>query len=319
MQALSLFAEGIPQYGLYLFGSPVVNPAYTGSKEQWYTRLYYNNHWVRTGTPNYFNVSVDGTITNKINVGLYVVNEQMGLANTTDVVASYAYRLPVGETSNLNFGFSLGVGYNRVSFDEFDPVESNDAALLNIGNNAEPLAAIGVFYDSERLYAGLSLRNIAAGLYKPQSSFLLPNKTRNGVFTLVGFIPIIENLDFSPSMMWQEDMQSSSIIDMTFAFIYKYDYKMGMSFRTEQPLWKPESLTNIQTYALAFSGEIFWRRMTLSYTYTIGLNSFVSGYLNEHEISIGFYITQNVPYRGRIFHFKKHTEYCPVCEFNHGR
>ncbi|MDR3329056.1 MAG: PorP/SprF family type IX secretion system membrane protein [Prevotellaceae bacterium] len=312
LHAAPLAAQSVPQYGLYLFGSPVVNPAFTGSKDQWYARMYYANHWVAQGTPSYANLTLDGSINRKVNLGLYIANERMGLTSNSSFAASYAYRLPLGELADISMGISLGGIYNGVDYNGFSPVLPDDPALRGLDNSLYPLIGAGVLYASSTLQAGISLRNISSSTSTP-TFMLLPKENCNAVLTIASFIPATDRIDLSPSLMWQEDLMSSSVFDLTMSVVYRYDYRISVSFRAQHPLWKPATLSNPTAYALAFGGELFYRRFTISYTFANNLSSLVFGYFGEHEVSLGYYFTHKTE-RGRIFHFKKHTYYCPVCD-----
>jgi type IX secretion system PorP/SprF family membrane protein len=311
---LAATAQQLPQYGLYLFQSQVVNPAQTGTREHWYFRTYYNRHWLNVGTPGYFNASVDGSLTDRLNLGIFAVNEQMGLANITDFALSYAYRINMGLKESLSFGLSLGWKYHSVS-SNFDPVIKEDPSLKDFASTLDPLINLGMYYESDVWWGGLSARNLAAMSVQHENvAMLLPQMRSNYVLTLGGFVPAADNIDLVPSVMWQEDFKYGSLLDFTIGAVYNYDYRGFISFRVEHPMWKSaDVIMNAPLYAVAVGAEAYLSRFTVSYTYTQGLNSFVSGYLGEHEISIGYYISYRLPHRGRVFHFKKYTDYCPTC------
>jgi type IX secretion system PorP/SprF family membrane protein len=307
-------AQRIPQDALYLQHNISVNPAYTGGKGQWYAHLYYAKQWVTAeGTPDYANLSVDGSINSKANFGFYAATEGMGLMRTISAAASYAYRLPLTQYADLSLGLSLGGIYNYVDVSSMSVLAPFDPLLNSFTNTMSPLISLGLFYESSLLYFGLSLRNLA-GDHKiaNNTELLLPDEKRNAVFTLGSFFIISDDLQLLPSVMWQEDMVSPSAWDFTLAMVYMHNYRVGVSFRTEQPLWKINS-DNLASYSMALGGEIFWNRFVLGYTYSIGLSSFVSGYLGRHAVSLGYYVSSKLAHRQRIFHFKRHTEYCPTC------
>jgi hypothetical protein len=160
----------------------------------------------------------------------------------------------------------------------------------------------------------VAFRNLAGGSpLNALTEILLPDENINANFTLGAYFPISENTELQPSFMLMEDLKTSTAFDIRLALLYKYDYRIGINFRTEQPLWKSGTVGNDPTYSIALGGELYYKRFTLAYNYIIGLNSFVMGSFNRQAVSIGYYITEKVAHRSRIFHFKRHTEYCPTC------
>jgi type IX secretion system PorP/SprF family membrane protein len=314
LSATSLYAQRIPQDALYLMHNIAVNPAYTGSRGQWYAHLYYNRQWWISGSPDYINAAIDGAINNKTNLGFYASTESMGLARSTTAVAAYAYRLPLGEYADLSYGLSAGAVMNTIDFDNLQPIIADDPALKNLDYSLQPRIAVGLVYESSAFFMGFSLRNLAgAQAITNYTEFLLPDELRNVVFTFGYYLNATDDIDLLPSIMLQEDLTNPTTLEINMAMIYMHDYRIGIGFRTEQPIWKSGEANNHPTYSLALGGELFWKRFTLGYNYIIGLNSFVSGFFDRHAISLGSYISTKMPHRYRIFHFKRHTEYCPTC------
>jgi type IX secretion system PorP/SprF family membrane protein len=309
-----LYAQRIPQDALYLQHNLLVNPAYTGSRGQWYAQMYYNKQWWHSGSPDYINASVDGGIGKKSNLGFYASSESMGLVRTTSAVFSYAYRIPLVWYNDITLGVSVGAAFNDVDIAALAPVVPDDPALLTVDNTLQPHVSIGVLYESNKYFVSAALRNLAGGSpLNGLTEIMLPDENPNATLSFGTYMPVTENIELQPSIMWQEDLKTSSTFDIRLALLYKYDYRIGISFRTEQPLWKSGTVGNDPTYSLAFGGEIYYKRFTFAYNYILGLNSFVMGAFNRQAISVGYYITNKVPHRFRIFHFKRHTEYCPTC------
>jgi type IX secretion system PorP/SprF family membrane protein len=308
--------QRIPQDALYLMNNISLNPAYTGNKDQWYAHLYYAKQWLHTGTPDFANISVDGSISPKANFGFFANTEGMGLSRTVNAAIAYTYRLPLTEYSDLSLGISVGAAYNYIDVDAMQTLTPNDPALNSFVNAMSPLVNVGIFYESGRYFAGLSLRNLSGNsdVVNVEQSYLLPPEKRNAIATFGAYFNVGNDIDLVPSLMWQEDMVTASIFDFSISLLYKSNYRIGLSIRTEQPMWKADLLSEKRaSYAASLGGEMFYNRFVFGYTYTLGLNSFVVGYLGRHSLSLGYYLSARTAYRYRLFHFKRHTEYCPTC------
>jgi type IX secretion system PorP/SprF family membrane protein len=324
---LPLIAHGqqTPQYSHYLLNGMLVNPAYAGYREHWYAQLFYHNQWVRTGTPQYFAVAVDGKIRKGVNVGIRYANEQIGAASVNAFSAAYAYRLQTTATSDVSFGLALGVTNYGVNFAKLQPFEENDPLLATLANQWLPLIDAGVYYGSDRFYAGLAVRNIANGRRwndlggaATEKDFLIPPASWHSVWTFGVSLPVSQAVEWRPSLMWQEDFKNPSHIDITTALLFQDRYWIGVSFRADHYLWKPKNAGAVnEYYALALIAEMFiTNRLTLSYAYDLGLQSFSTPYVGGHEWSIGYYFTRKLDDRfNRKLRYKKYTTqeicYCP--------
>jgi hypothetical protein len=94
--------------------------------------------------------------------------------------------------------------------------------------------------------------------------------------------------------MWQEDFTKPSHIDVTAALSFKDRLWAGLSFRTDQHLWKPKAPGNINNlYFMAVIAELFITdQITLSYAYDFGINQGSRIYSGGHEVSLGFYFSR---------------------------
>ena len=129
----------IPRYGTYLINGVLFNPAYTGYREFLYANALYHQQWLGQGsTPGFFALLVDGSISDIVNLGFQATSEHLGVATLTSVSASYAYRMQLSRTSDLNFGLSLGAMYGGVSQGSIKAVAPEDPTILEASGKAVP-------------------------------------------------------------------------------------------------------------------------------------------------------------------------------------
>src|ERR1700761_8305347 len=108
------FAQSYPHYTMFMYNKLLYNPAYAGSRDVTSVNAYYRDQWTGIdGAPKDINVSIDAPIGNymktfrPVALGLSINNEQLGVTSTTNVMAYYAYRIPL-KTSILSFGLQAG-------------------------------------------------------------------------------------------------------------------------------------------------------------------------------------------------------------------
>jgi type IX secretion system PorP/SprF family membrane protein len=321
--SLPFGAQGqvVPRYSTYLINGTLFNPAYTGYREFIYANaLYHQQWWGQGSTPSFFALMVDGCASDIINLGFQATSERLGAASLTSLSASYAYRIHLSRTSDLNFGLSLGAMYGGVDQGDFKAIAPEDPTILNLSGKAIPHMSAGIYYGSELFYGGIALRNLSGKSRSDLAdAFLLAPPFRNIAATLGTFIYINENVIFRPSFMWQDDLETTSSMDATLACIFVDRFWVGFSVRTDQPFGRKlaDDNTGKAHYATAALGEVFVTdRITLSYAYDMGLDAFSNTYSGGHQISIGYFLTQhkNTPYNYK-YRFKSHykSNLCPNC------
>jgi type IX secretion system PorP/SprF family membrane protein len=246
----------------------------------------------------------------------------MGAVVISSVAASYAYRIQTTSASDLSFGLSMGATHYGISHHKLHPMEENDPLLQNLANKWKPTINVGVYYGSDIFYAGLSARNITsikkATIYEPEENYLIPVKSWYAVLTMGAAMPLTDKVEFRPSFMWQEDFFTPSHIDLTAALLFLDRFWIGVAFRTDQHFWKSELPAQInELYSVALVGEVFITdRLTLSYTYDMGLNTFSRHYFGGHELSVGYYLTRKGDSRfNRRLRYKKYAveSVCKLC------
>jgi type IX secretion system PorP/SprF family membrane protein len=323
---LPVKGQVVPRYGMYHIHGSLLNPAYTGYREYVYANVFYHRQWLQQeSTPGFFAMVVDGSVSDKVNLGFQATGEYMGLASMVSIGATYAYRMQLSRTSDLSFGLSLGGMYCGVNQNAMKSVMPEDPTLFNLTGKVIPNISTGVYYGSQAFYGGIALRNFSGrsrSEMEQATSLLFAPPVRNIAATLGTFIPINIRTFFRPSLMWQDDFETASHIDATLSVIFMDKFWLGLSFRTSQPFGRApvSSDVNEAYYSAAILGEAFLTdRITLSYAYDMGLNSFSGGssnYSGGHQVSIGYYLTQykNTPYRYK-YRFKSHykSDVCPNC------
>ncbi|MDR2813991.1 MAG: PorP/SprF family type IX secretion system membrane protein [Prevotellaceae bacterium] len=306
----------VPRYATYLLNGTLFNPAYTGYREYVYASALYHRQWLaQENTPGFTALVIDGSASDYVNLGFQVTSEHMGIATLTGISASYAYRMQLSRTSDLSLGLSLGAMYGGVSQSDMKTVAPEDPTLQSLTGKAIPHMSAGIYYGSEIFYGGISLRNLSGKSRSDLTNeFLLAPPIRNVTATLGTFIPINSQIIFRPSLMWQDDFEAASTLDATLACIFVDRFWLGLSVRTDQPFGRRG---NVDDYSAAVLGEVFITdRITVSYAYDMGLDSFTSAYMGGHQISVGYYLTkhQNTPYNYK-YRFKSHykSNICPNC------
>lgn len=159
--ALNSKAQQDPQFSQYIFNNLSFNPGSTGIEESVCATALHRSQWVGfEDAPVSTNFTVQSPLT-LLNggIGLNILTDKIGQNEFLLLNLSYSYHIELSD-GKLGLGFSLGVvqdeidGTNIITQnpDPSIPTSVDKASGLDLG--------IGLFYNSEKLYVGLSSKHI---------------------------------------------------------------------------------------------------------------------------------------------------------------
>ena len=139
----------------YMFNGLVLNPAYAGSHESISVTALSRIQWVGIdGAPNTQTFSIHSPIPGKnAGLGAFFVRDNIGVTTQNNFFLSYAYRMQMSR-GILSFGLQGGFSNTRVSYDDLGTFDSNLAGSESTFN---PNFGAGLFYSTDRFYAGASV------------------------------------------------------------------------------------------------------------------------------------------------------------------
>ncbi|MBK5214474.1 MAG: type IX secretion system membrane protein PorP/SprF [Flavobacteriaceae bacterium] len=237
-------AQQDPQYTQYMYNTEVVNPAYAGNREALSFGLLYRTQWVNfgEGAPNTGTFTVNSPIGNNMGLGLSVVNDRIGPSVETNFNIDYSYSINTTETNKLSFGLKAGldildVDFNKLNLPNYptgqDPYFQNN----NIDNKLQPQVGAGVYYNTEKFYAGLSVPNFLTTKHFDKSS--IANTTvsttaaeRMHYFLIAGYVfDISDNLKFKPATLFKMVSGSPLQADVSANFLLYDKLTLGAAYR----------------------------------------------------------------------------------------
>lgn len=231
----SLLAQQSAMYSQYMFNTLAVNPAYAGSRNVISATALLRSQWVGiAGAPRTSTFTIDAPLKDKrIGVGLQIFNDKLGVTNTTGGVLSYAYRIRM-EKATLSFGMQgsasqFTANFSNVSLEPtsqiFDPAFGSDVrkVLFNIGT--------GVYYNSDRFYAGLSSPELLNNRLSSDTGNL-SRKTFH-IYLASGYVfDINTDLKFKPSFLFKAVGGSPLQADLNATVWIKDRVAVGAQYRT---------------------------------------------------------------------------------------
>jgi len=275
-------AQFEPQFTQYMFNEMFINPAYAGSRKQISATMVYRNQWVGLeGAPKTQTASIHGPLMNKkLGIGVTIMNETIGVTHQFAVYGNYAYRFQVGSDGAFALGLQGGFINHQEDLSKVVTTEENDNEfLLNTPQVFLPNAGFGMYYNTTRFYAGLSIPRMFQNEVAGDGSSDVTNTMELQYwhyYLSTGYVfPISESVKLKPSIMAKAVSGSPFVADFTIQALLKDIFWLGFSYRTE------DSFSGLATFQITPQ-----LRIGYSYDYTTTeLNNYNNG---THEINLGY-------------------------------
>ncbi|MBT8255339.1 MAG: type IX secretion system membrane protein PorP/SprF [Bacteroidia bacterium] len=243
----SVSAQQDPQYTQYMYNTQVVNPGYIGSTEALRFGLLGRTQWVnfdgapKTGT---FTVSTPIGVLENMALGLSVVHDELGPAVESNINIDYAYTIDAGSDSQVSFGLKAGLDLLDVDFTKLNIADQGDVFEGNVDKKLQPQIGAGVFYNTERFYAGLSIPNFLTTKHFDESQIgnLINNPSdfvgettaaeRLHYFLIAGYVfDLSDNLKFKPATMVKAVSGAPLEWDASANFLINEKFTLGAAYR----------------------------------------------------------------------------------------
>jgi type IX secretion system PorP/SprF family membrane protein len=255
-------------YVQYMFNGVLLNPAYAGSQGALNITALYRNQWVGIdGAPVSKSFSAHTPLKNKkINLGLIAENERFGIYEHTRINGLYAYRVKFlrGE---LAAGIQAGVDLQSTNWNKVVVTEVNDPNFSGIPvRQTAFIAGAGLFYNSERFYAGLSSPQIF-------SNYL--NKNSTSIFNCGTLIDLSSNFKIKPALLCKYLHGSPLMLNISSTFYYKELLGIGAGY-TIGNLW------------MAYLDVKFNDQLHFGYGYDRSVNNLKTYSGGSHEIMLRY-------------------------------
>lgn len=232
-------AQQDPQYTQYVYNTVAINPAYAGNRGVTSIVGLHRSQWVGLdGAPRTQSLSIHSPIgEGKVGLGLSLVNDALGPAQETYIGVDFSYTINTSDEGKLSFGLKggghlLDVDFTRLTlFDSTDPNFSQ-----NIDNKFSPIIGAGLYYHTDRFYAGISAPNLIQTEHFEDSnnsnggSFVA--KERINYYGILGYtFDISDQVKFKPSTLVKAVSGAPLQVDLTANFLIREKFHLGAAYR----------------------------------------------------------------------------------------
>ncbi|KAA3619054.1 MAG: type IX secretion system membrane protein PorP/SprF [Flavobacterium sp.] len=234
-------AQQDPQYTQYMYNTQIVNPAYAGSRDALSFGLLYRTQWVGfEGAPKTASFTANTPIGSLDNMGLgiSIVRDELGPAIESNVNIDYSYTINTSDTGELSFGLKAGLDLLDVDFTKLNIFDQTDPRFQNnIDNKLQPQIGAGVYYNTDKFYAGLSVPNFLTTKHFDEGSLANIEKEtiaaeRLHYFLIAGYVfDVSDNLKFKPATLVKAVSGSPLQWDVSANFLINEKFTLGAAYR----------------------------------------------------------------------------------------
>jgi type IX secretion system PorP/SprF family membrane protein len=234
-------AQQDAQYTQYMYNTMSVNPAYVGSRGQLSMAALYRSQWAGLdGAPETFTVNFHSPIRDsRLGYGVSVIHDNIGdgVVQETYLDAAVSYTIDVSQFAKLSFGLKAGGSLLSLDFSGLLNFDAEPVDRENIDNQFAPNFGVGVYYHTDRFYAGLSAPNLLETEYfdndaqdEDQIQFL--STERINLYFITGYVfDLNYNLKLKPALLTKAVSGAPLQVDLSATFLFNEKFSFGAAYR----------------------------------------------------------------------------------------
>jgi len=268
-------------YAQYMFNGLAINPAYAGSHDVLSASalLRYQSVGV-PGAPNTQTLSVHSPLNNeKVALGMLIIHDKIGVIDQVGVNAIYAYRLFFSKDKErpkvLSFGLQAGFSTYQAKYSELDIYHPTDPSFTQDVNQAMPNFGFGMYYYTDKFYAGLSAPNLMYNVFD----------RGDDLETIVQSNPIILTSGYVFALSRLIKLRPNFLMKILDKKAVELDLNANLSF--DDVLWLGVSYQAFSSVNLLAEVQVT-NQIRIGYSYAFRTSSIKRVDLGSHEFMINY-------------------------------
>lgn len=222
-----------PLMAQWMYNKLIYNAGYAGAGEGVSGSAVHRQQWLgfEKGRPVTTTVSIDGSIKDKIGLGLNLLHDQYGNSRRTDIMGNAAYKLHLSDEMILSMGLKFGVSY--LSRSQVEVWDAADDVFVNTNRNQAflPRIGAGLYLDDPKFYIGIA----APDLYVQDAKDYFTSNTswRAGkdYIAFAGYNLFINDMYTLLPAGMVKFSKSRTYAEANLSILYKDFFKVGVSYR----------------------------------------------------------------------------------------
>jgi type IX secretion system PorP/SprF family membrane protein len=277
-----VMAQQEAQYTHYMHNTLAVNPAYAGSRDALTFAALNRSQWLGfKDAPHTQTFTMHGpAFKERAGLGLSLINDKIGPIRNTSVFIDFSYSIKLNSKSKLALGLKSGGSLFQAKLSSVETNTKGDVAFQNnISNVFMPNFGFGVYYHTQRFYAGVSspklLKNKFTSSVNNTSVVLNPENIH--MFFIAGaMLDISKELQFKPTCYIKATENAPIEADVTATFIIQEKISLGGAYRTADAA---ALLLGYQINGQLYAGY--------SFDWSMGVKTFTTNF-GSHEIMLRY-------------------------------
>ncbi|MDD2797034.1 MAG: type IX secretion system membrane protein PorP/SprF [Bacteroidales bacterium] len=279
----SLVAQQDAVYNYTMYNLLSLNPAYAGSRDALTATLLHRNQWIGfEGAPVTSTLILHSPVYDrKVNLGLTIVDDKVGVIHERSVHVDYAFRFNVTKYSQLALGLKVGVKSLSADLSTLSTEQQSDPLFANdFTSGVYPNFGFGIYFSQDKFYFGLS----SPRLLEDSQQYRLGDGDKNMFFKeqrqyfLIsgGIVTLSNDFDLKPTLFARATKGLSPIIDVTSTVIFDDKFQLGVMYRTSKEVGVLAGVTLFPRLFVGYSYD--WSIGSQSSKYNFGSNEVVLQY-----------------------------------------
>jgi type IX secretion system PorP/SprF family membrane protein len=238
LATVTMNAQQDAQYTQYMYNTVSVNPGYAGSRGHMSIAALYRAQWVGLdGAPKTQTLNIHSPLGYKgVGAGISVVNDQIGPTSETYFDLDFSYTVQTSQDARLSFGLKasahlLDIRFSELNQDLTSPGGPDPTLQQDIQNRFSPNIGAGVYYHTDRFYAGLSVPRILETTHFDESSLSTAREELNFYF-ITGYVMDMSAFwKFKPALLTKVVRGAPLQLDLSANFMYNDKFILGAAYR----------------------------------------------------------------------------------------
>lgn len=231
----TVHAQQDAQYTQYMYNTVSVNPAYAGSRGHLSIAALYRNQWLGLdGAPETQTLNIHTPMGYRgVGLGISVVNDKIGPTSETYFDVDFSYTIQTSFEGKLSFGLKASAHMLDIRYSELDEFEIDPQlqSQQDIQNKFSPNIGAGVYYHTDRFYAGLSAPRILETTHFDESSVSTAKEQIN-LYAITGYVwDLNPFLKFKPTLLTKVVQGAPLQVDLSANFMLNERFIGGVAYR----------------------------------------------------------------------------------------
>lgn len=271
-------AQQDSQFTQYMYNTVNVNPAYAGSRGVLSVFGMYRAQWVGLdGAPTTSAASINSPINNsRVGLGISILKDEIGPSDRKTISADLSYSIPTSDTYKLSFGIKGSASLLNVDYTKLNRYDLNDPRFQNnIDNQFSPNIGAGIYYHSDKLYAGISVPFMLETKHFDDNASSVAKDALHYYFIGGYVFDLSETTKFKPAFLFKSVKGAPLQADLTANFMFNDKFVVGGAWR----------------WSAAFSGLVGFQvnsNWFIGYTYDADTTKLANYNSGSHEVFLRY-------------------------------